>query len=181
MAVNLHDIFEHFCESTDGKIRWGENRRARTRLVLDFFHEYMKARGFGDATAEYMEIDAIWRDPHLDYIALALEHENSHDMRELIEQEMRHLVDLKAEAKVIIAYPHTGEEKSTLEKITRLIQQGANMTSDLLGEAYLIVFGFNTWHNKKPAIQWKGYLLNRTGRIDGERERVVFQREKSRK
>lgn len=121
------------------------------------------------------ELIAAWRDPYLEHIAVALEHENSHDIKEFISKEIRHLVDLKAEAKVGVAYPHMGEETNALSEISRIIQGAANMTAELFGENYLLIFGSNTWQGKKQAIQWKGYLLNRLGQMQNRLEKVVPQ------
>lgn len=179
MTLSLHDVFDRFCERCDGNLIIGSSRRARTTFVIDFFREYMKSQGMSEPHIDYMQVDAVWRDLTLGHISLALEHENSHDMREFIAQEMGHLVDLKALVKVAIAYPHAGEEKTTLDEIVLLIQQRAIMTSDIFGERYLILFGFNTLQERKPAILWKGYFLDRVGKIVDERQRVVFQRGKS--
>lgn len=175
MTIGLHDLFCKFADCTQDRFRLGPPRKEKTRFVVEFFHEYLQSLGFGDPDREYMGVDAVWRDPHLRYIAVALEHENSHNMGEFLRKEMQHLVDLKAQVKVAIAYPHAGEETESLKEIARLIQQVVNMTTDIFGEDYLIVFGFDTWRDRKPAIQWKGYILNRLGEVQGPLERIVPQ------
>lgn len=110
MTPNLHDLFEKFAEHTGDRFRLSASRSERTRFVIEFFQKYLGAQGFGEPHREYMAIDAVWRDPNLGHIALALEHENSHDIKEFLAKEMQHLVDIKAQTKVAIAYPHAGEE-----------------------------------------------------------------------
>lgn len=49
------------------------------------------------------------------------------------------------------------------------------MTSSVFGEQYLVVFGTNTWQEKRRALQWKGYLIDRSGEVWAQLERVVRQ------
>src|SRR5574337_1765116 len=175
MPVNLYDLFHKFADHTAGRFRLGAPRKERTRFVMEFLREYLRSGGFEEPQREYMAIDAVWRDPYLGHIALAVEHENTHDIREFINKEVQHLVDVKAEAKVAIAYPHMGEETSALAEITTKIQRAANMTAELSGETYLLVFGANTWQEKKKAIRWKGYVINRLGVMQNQLEKVVPQ------
>jgi hypothetical protein len=175
MSVNLHELFQKFADHTEGQFRFADPATDRTRLVTEFFADYLRSLGLGEPHREYMGIDAVWRDPHLGYIALALEHENSHDIKDFLAKEMQHLVDIKAETKVAIAYPHAGEETSALAEIRKLIQVVTNMTSNVFGEQYLLVFGMNTWQEKRRAIQWKAYFMDRSGEIQGQREHVVRQ------
>lgn len=175
MTPSLHDLFQKFTEHTDERFRLSASRGERTRFVIEFFRTYLGAQGFGEPRWEYMGIDAVWRDPHLGHLALALEHENSHDIKDFLAKEMQHLADIKAETKVAIAYPHAGEETWALAEVRKLIQGVTNMTSNVFGEQYLLVFGSNTWQEKKRAIQWKGYFVDRAGEIQAQLERVVRQ------
>ncbi|MCI0407281.1 MAG: hypothetical protein L0191_01745 [Acidobacteria bacterium] len=175
MTPNLHDLFQTFAEHTEGRLRLSASRRERTRIIIEFFRTYLEAQGFGEPRREYMGIDAVWRDPNFGHIALALEHENSHDMKEFLANEMQHLVDIKAQTKVAIGYPHAGEETWALAEIRKLIQGIINMTSNVFGEQYLVMFGTSTWHEKRRAIQWKGYIIDRSGEIQARLEYVGRQ------
>lgn len=175
MTPNLHDLFQKFTDHTDERFRLSASRGERTKFVIEFFRTYLEAQGFGEPRREYMGIDAVWRDPHLGHLSLALEHENSHDIKEFLAKEMQHLVDIKAQTKVAIAYPHAGEETWALSEVRKLIQNVTNMTSSVFGEDYLLVFGSNTWQERKRAIQWKGYFIDRSGEIQTQLERVVRQ------
>ncbi len=180
MTISLHDLFHKFCGHTEGRFRLGPPRKEKTRFVVEFFKEYLELIGIEPPQFEYMGVDAVWRSHILGHIAVALEHENSHDMGEFLGKEMQHLIDLKAEVKVAIAYPHAGEETECLKEIARLIQRVVNMTTNVFAEDYLVIFGFDTRREKKPAIRWNGYILNRAGEIQDQLEKVVRQRSKRR-
>lgn len=173
MSVNLYEVFEHFCNATDSKLRWGDDRKRWTSFVLDIFDNFMRSKGLGESRRNYMGIDAVWRDPSLGNILLALEHENERRTEDFVAQEMHRLLDLKSLNKVAITYPHAGEERETIEAIRAMIPRGAMLASDTFFENYLIIFGFDTRHKARRAILWRGYSINRKGEVD-ERERVVF-------
>jgi hypothetical protein len=175
MTVSLHELFQKFTEQTEDRFRFAAPARERTRFVIELFTSVLRSSGLGEPQREYMGIDAVWRDPHFGHLSLALEHENSHDIKEFLGKEMQHLVDIKAEAKVAIAYPHAGEETWALSEVRKLIQGVTNMTSNVFGEQYLLVLGSNTWQERKRAIQWKGHFIDRSGETHAQLERVVRQ------
>lgn len=72
MSVSFYEIFESFCDATNGELKWQHGRKAWTTFVLGFFDEYMRSKGFGESEKNFMAIDAIWREPSLGYIVLAL-------------------------------------------------------------------------------------------------------------
>lgn len=176
MTISLYDIFDRFCDYTDERLRWKEPRKSRTELIVTLFTDYMKGAEFDGPYKEYMSIDAIWRDPSLGYVVLAVEHENKGNVERFVKEEIAHLADLKSMNKIAITYPATGEETLILEAIQNEIQKRIIITSNSFGENYLIIFGFPTWHMKKRAIRWNGYFFNQAAKPGDNKERVVFQR-----
>lgn len=77
-----------------------------TNTVLNIFTEIGRSLGFMPRK-EYLRLDQTWeiRHPDISTIVLALEHENTSDVREILDDELLKLVDVKAFLKVIVFYP----------------------------------------------------------------------------
>jgi hypothetical protein len=176
VTISLYDLFDQFSDAMAQQIKWNDNRKKRTELIMAFFDQYMSQKGFGGPCRDYMLIDAVWRDPLMGYITLALEHENKGDVNSFVDQEMAHLTDLKSINKVAITYPPSGEEKRTLEAIENVIKTRISVTATGLGEDYLIIFGFTTSQSGKRAVRWNGYFFDSNGKLRDNREKVVPQR-----
>lgn len=175
MSISLYEAFEEFCGATNGKLKWGDDRSTWTTFILEFFDDYMRSKGFAVAQKNYMDIDAVWRDPHLRYIVLALEHENEGRVRNFLQEEIHHLLDVKGQNKIGITYPHVGEEKELVDAIQSAVQQASITASPAFGDNYLIILGFDTRQAGKRVIQWKGWFISARGEME-EREKVVAQR-----
>lgn len=156
MSISLYELFEHFCNAMDGKLRWGDDRKIWTAIILEFFDEYMRSKGCVESYQNYMGIDAVWRDPVLDHIVLALEHENEGKVGSFLAQEIRHLLDLKSVNNIAITYPHVGEERETIDAIRQMVPRTGMLASGVFVESYLIIFGFDTRRETKRAVLWRG-------------------------
>lgn len=174
MSVTLFELFDAFCRATDGRLRWSDDRKVWSEYVLNFLDEFMRAKGYGDAHRNYMGIDAVWRTSGLDYIELAVEHENEGKTARFLAQEIRHLLDLKSLNKVAITYPHMGEERETITTIKQMVPLAAMLASNVFTERYLVIFGFDTRREGKRAILWRGHFISSKGEVE-EQEIVVFQ------
>jgi len=179
--IFLDDLFNEFCNHFDGKLKWEKPKgKTWTDSIFHFFSElnkeptkqYLEAR-------EYMSLDYVWRYGPPRYsmcdIELALEHEGeTYKTEEIIADEIRHLVDVKARHKVAIFYPSAGDEVILLEKIAKTIEDQSDIVR-LEQEKYLIILGYATTKESKRAIMFKGFLFDSRGRITQKLERVVPQ------
>jgi hypothetical protein len=77
-----------------------------TNIVLTIFDEIGRNMGY-TPRKEYLRLDQTWeiRLPDISLIVLALEYENTGDVREILDDELQKLIDIKAFLKVLIFYP----------------------------------------------------------------------------
>lgn len=77
-----------------------------TSMVLGIFDEIGRSQGF-IPSKEYLRLDQTWEIRHNDIslIALALEHENTDKVEEILNDELQKLLDVKAFLKVLVFYP----------------------------------------------------------------------------
>lgn len=108
------ELFERFkVEFLDGTPpdSWNADKRW-TDFMLGIFDSI--GRSFRYKTrprpghGEYLNLDQIWDIRHTDTeaIVLALEHENTSDVRVVLDDELQKLIDVKAYLKVLIFYPY---------------------------------------------------------------------------
>jgi hypothetical protein len=146
-----------------------------TEEILKFFEEEarkQKAR----PQREYMTLDLVWWS-QFTHIALALEHENSHKrINSFLDEEVSHLLDIRADRKVGIFYPSVGDEKILVKNIEERLRyrfQGRPIPY----ERYLFILGFPTRKQGKPAIQFKPYYFDEKGKPTIGHEYVILQAE----
>lgn len=181
--VYLEKLFEEFCKYLDGKLRWGPTKGKKwTEAVLSFLSEQNKKEPIPCIEIlEHMRVDYIWRyGPSMSIhdIELAVEHEcETRKIDELVNEEIQHLVDLKARNKIGVFYPARGDEGELMKKITERIKAQTDYVK-LPSEKYLIILGYATTKDGKRAILLKGFFLDSNGKITDERERVVLQAER---
>ena len=181
MRYSLENLFDEFCKYLEGKLKWSEKRQKSkkwTETVFDFFKELNKGEdpSFVEKR-EHMLIDYIWRRPMPTFstndIELAVEHENEKKkIDKLINEEVQHLVDIKAENKIGIFYVSGGDEKEFIKRIQEKIRQ---QWLKLPTEKYLIILGNPTTSQKKRAILFKGLFFNSNGEPKEEKEKIVLQ------
>lgn len=77
-----------------------------TNTILNIFGEIGRSLGY-IPRKEYLRLDQTWeiRHPDISTIVLALEYENTDDVREILDDELQKLLDIKAFLKVLIFYP----------------------------------------------------------------------------
>ena len=77
-----------------------------TSLILDIFDKIGRYFGFTPRT-EYLRLDQTWeiRFSDLSEIVLALEHENTYRVDDILNDELQKLLDIKAYLKVLVFYP----------------------------------------------------------------------------
>jgi hypothetical protein len=175
----LEGLFDEFCEYLDGKLRWTETRRKEwTKIILKFFSEKNQAESTPYIEAkEHMRIDYIWRYDLSRYsindIELAVEHEHERPKIDvLVNEEIQHLIDIKARNKIAIFYPASGDEKELIEKISERIR-AQSMKHPY--EKYLIILGYPTTKEKKRAILFRGFFFDENGEIKDKKERIIWQ------
>jgi hypothetical protein len=182
--IFLETLFDEFCKYLDGKLSWGESKdKEWTETVLEFFSQKNRSESIPFIEIkEHMSVDYILRyDPnrYSTYdIELAVEHEGQErDVETLINEEVQHLIDLKARNKVGIFYPRLGEETDLIERIQQKIK---NQSGDmkLPYEKYLIILGYATFRQGKRSILFKGFIFNNQGEIENQMERIIFQKTK---
>jgi len=114
-----------------------------TNIVLNIFSEIGRSLGFMPRK-EYLRLDQTWeiRHPDVSTIVLALEHENTSDVREIIDDELQKLLDVKSLLKVLIFYPKIPvtmlEGEFTIPEIQEKIQSAKIKLPD---EKYVIIGG----------------------------------------
>lgn len=174
--VDLVSLFNHLGEKSQGQLKWDDKDKAWTQWMFQCFDDYVTATHSVEGVSNYMDIDRVWRDPGLGYLILALEHENNFVRKDFLGQEIQHLIDLKATYKVAITYPQLGEEEETIKEVCSLLNRSTWLRFiDYCTDEYLIVFGFATKKDGKPAILWKGYRLDYTGKHLDAYTKVVMQ------
>jgi len=176
--VNLAGLFTSFCEYFDGKLSYSTTSTSEwTELVLKFFGEQAK-KDNAVPVGEYMLVDQIWRGQHSE-IVFALEHEHSgSDVNELLNKEVNHLIDLRAKAKVGIFYPNLGDEKTLVDNISSRILY-RSLYNKIPFEEYMFILGFATRKQGHPAIMFKAYFFNDSGKKTDHREFVIRQAQKT--
>jgi len=144
-----------------------------TDAILNFFWEEalkQKAR----PQREYMNLDMVWWSPW-SHITLAFEHENSHKrVNKFLNEEVSHLLDVRADRKVGIFYPNTGDEKILVRNIEEHLRYRAR-GRPIPYERYLFILGFPTRKQGKPAIQFKPYYFDETGKPTMGAECIILQ------
>lgn len=178
MIFTLSSIFDEFCKQLSGKLRWSRSKAEWTDAIFDFFHDLNEKQHKPlKEEREHMNIDYLWRDvEYFPYqsIKLAVEHENKFDLNEFLDSEIQHLLDIKAECKIAITYPQLGDENKLIREVTERIKQYSQKLSPF--EDYLLILGFATSKEKKRAIRFRGYLLDREGKItEPPKDRTIFQ------
>jgi hypothetical protein len=106
-------------------------------------------------------------------LIFALEHEHQTNIEEILSKEVAHLIDLRAQTKVGIFYPNLGDENYLIENIKKKI--GSAVVWLPLKEEYMFVLGFNTKKQGRPAIKFKAYLLDSSGKQTDLKETEIFQ------
>lgn len=115
-----------------------------TTMILGIFDEIGRSLGF-TPSKEYLRLDQTWEIRHSDIsiIVLALEHENTDRVEEILDDELQKLLDVKALLKVLIFYPTTPiiveKEESTFPQIQEKIRSAKIKNAD---EKYIIVTSF---------------------------------------
>ena len=111
-----------------------------TRTILDIFDDIGRSLGY-KPRKEYLRLDRTWEIRHDDIsvIVLALEHENTSNVEEILDDELQKLLDVKAFLKILIFYPTVpvamGEEEefkgvSTFPEIQGKIRSAKIKNSD---------------------------------------------------
>jgi hypothetical protein len=115
-----------------------------TTILLGIFDEIGRSLGF-KPRKEYLRLDQTWeiRHPDVSTIALALEHENTDRIEEILNDELQKLIDVKAFLKVLIFYPTTvfpmtmmSEKEFVIPEIQEKIRSAKITSSD---EKYVII------------------------------------------
>jgi len=174
--VNLAGLFMDFCEHLDGKLQWSKTKGSDwTELIFKFFVE--KATVWeATSKSEYLTIDLIWRN-FLQDIVLAVEHEGAHkNVIKILDEEMLHLIDLRASAKVGIFYLSEADESTLI----RNLRQRLAARQIKLDEQYMVIIGRSTRRQGKPSILFRRHLLGNTGKdIEQSEDIVISQKPKT--
>lgn len=160
---DLHSLFLDFCKRFDGRLAWAERGKIWTNAILDFFAEEAEKHKCL-CQREYMTLDMVWWSEYSD-ILLALEHEiQERAPPDLLEKEIRHLIDIKAQRKVGIFYPTEGDEKSLIENAIISWLQGHRLKVAEFPEQYMFVMGRPTTKLGRRAILFRWYLFDAYGK-----------------
>jgi len=174
--VHLKGLFEDFCDYLDGKLQWSRTKGADwTDLVFRFFEE--KASVWSATSAsEYLTVDLVWRGYFQD-IVLAVEHEGAHkDVIRILDEEVLHLIDLRASAKIGIFYLSEADEKTLVKNLRERLALRQNK----MNEQYMVVIGRSTRWQRKPSILFRRYLLDGNGKdIEQPLDRVISQKRRT--
>jgi len=180
--VSLPKIFDQFCSYFDGKMKWSAAKNSEwTQSILRFFsdprtkQENLFPGAEVDEKYEYMNIDYVWRvvGSSGSFIELAVEHENTGTVKTFLEQEVRHLIDLKADNKIAITYPHIGDE----ERLMQAVSDSVRLDLRRQDEHYLILLGYatRTGEPAAPAILFKGHFIDSSGKKTSVLQKVILQ------
>jgi len=146
-----------------------------TQLIFRYFEEQAE-KEHAHAEPGYMLVDQIWRGESWQEIVFALEHEHvGTDVKVLLDQEVSHLIDLRAKLKVGIFYPNLGDEKTLLNGISSRVSGRSNAGLRIPGERYMFIFGYDTRKERQRAIQFKAFFFDEYGKKTDQEERVILQ------
>lgn len=161
-VVDLNSIFIRFCDHFEDKLVWAERGKTWTDAIITFFSEEA-GRHKCRSQREYMTLDMVWWSEYSD-IMLALEHEiQERAPPTLLEKEIRHLIDIKAQRKVGIFYPSEADEKSLIENAVIAWLQGHRLKVANYAEQYMFVMGRPTTKFGRRAILFRRYLFDADG------------------
>jgi len=136
-----------------------------TVTVLGIFNQIGRSFGYRPRK-EYLRLDQSWEIRHTDIsvIVLALEHDNTDDVNEILDDELQKLIDVKAILKVLIFYPivpitmlESGE--STIPDIQEKIRSAKIKYSD---ERYLVITG--TYFSQKGIVFFSACVFDVEGK-----------------
>jgi hypothetical protein len=162
ITVDLPSIFIGFCEHFEGRLVWAERGKIWTDAIISFFREEA-GRHKCRCEQEYMTLDMVWWSEYSD-IMLALEHEiQERAPPALLEKEIRHLIDIKAQRKVGIFYPSEADEKSLIENAIIAWLEGHRLKVADFAEQYMFVMGRPTTKFGRRAILFRRYLFDGYG------------------
>lgn len=181
MVIFLETLFDEFCKYLDGKLKWSEREtkpKMWTKIIFNFFTQRNEKEAIPFLEKkEYMRVDYIWRYDTSRYstndIELAVEPENMMEKVDiLINEEIQHLIDIKARNKIGIFYVSHGDEKEFIRKVQERIKTQI-IRSPI--ERYLIILGYTTTHHKKRAILFKGFFFDQDGNLTSRKENIILQ------
>jgi len=112
-----------------------------TYTILGIFDDIGRSLGF-KPKKEYLRLDQTWeiRHPDISTIVLALEHENTDRVEDILDDELQKLIDVKALLKVLIFYPNVPvmveKGESTYPQMQEKIQSAKIRNPD---ERYIVI------------------------------------------
>lgn len=137
-----------------------------TDIILGIFDEI--GRGFGYIPKkEYLRLDRTWEIRHRDIsaIVLALEHENTDSVENILNDELQKLLDVKAFLKVLVFYPVVPviemDGTCTCVEIDKKIRSTKIKDSE---ENYLVISGVNA--GKHRIIEFYGCAIDSNGKCE---------------
>lgn len=150
--ITPNSIFEAIMSSlSDGTLKLPFlSRSDYTSIITEFFENLGQEWGY-ITKREYLTIDCPWllNLQEKEVLALALEHENSSRVQNVLDSELRRLLHIKAHLKVIIYYPPRGNVDKDLKMIARGIRNQAIRAE---GERWLVITGTGDVRDRK---EWK--------------------------
>jgi hypothetical protein len=175
---NLEKLFADFCEHFNNKLLWKRKGKPLTKAILDFFSAEAGKLGYRIEKEEYMRLDQVWWSETSD-IELALEHElQERRAGKLIQKEVRHLIDIKAHRKVLIAYLSEPDERTLVANVQNWIGTH-RFKITYPAEEYMIVIGRPTTKEGKRVFLYRRYLFYYTGAPNGQPKDYIITQAKS--
>jgi len=183
--IYFNSLYDEFGKYLDGKIKWSGKKSDLTKVVFDFFRKIIQKEYIPlIEKQEYMSIDYIWRYKipvsSSDHIALALEHEASErKIDDILDKEVQHLIDIKAERKIGIFYPNLGDEKEIIDGIKKRLKNVRHLSTSL--EQYLFIFGVSTSHAGVKSMLFNGFVFSwdQYNNLDTKPLEVIIIRQQS--
>ena len=174
---NLDKLFDEFCEHFNNRILWKGKGKQLSKDIFGFFAAEAVKLGYRIEKEEYMHLDQVWWSETND-IELALEHElQVRRAAKLIQKEVRHLIDIKAHRKVLIAYLSEPDERTLVANVQKWI--GTHRFKIFSPqEEYMIVIGRPTTKEGKRVFLYRRYLFNNTGAQIGQPKDYIITQAK---
>jgi|YelNatPaOPRAMG01_1025707.scaffolds.fasta_scaffold28696_4 hypothetical protein len=138
-----------------------------TKTLLNVFGEIGRDFGY-KPRKEYLRLDQTWEIRHegVSVIVLALEHENTGDIREILNDELQKLVDVKAYLKVLVFYPSfpiSIENEEPIVSEVSEIQDKISSAKIKNSEEKYVIIGI-TYNPSKNAVEVSAVSLNFKGK-----------------
>lgn len=170
-------LFKEFCSKVKSATlpdSWAGKDKEWTNVILNIFDEIGRRYHY-KPKREYLRLDQTWeiRLLNLSYMVLALEHENTRHIEDLLDDELQKLSDVKASLKVLVYYPRLLDIERHIKEIkTKLGLQKIKISDERLLVIMLSYFGiYDNEGGKEERLVIHGYGFD----VNGKSSKIGYE------